>query len=152
MGEGEYTVELLADLAAAALRCRGGSINVISYNGAETDCLLAFTSQQVHQFIAFLEASSIPIPTTLDLLEDDHSSNSTIVTGQSQPLTPATGDLENSFLQLALTSTTSHRPQHEIPANMTTTNATLNLNEIAKEFGVEAQLVQALAQRLSELR
>ncbi|TFK71848.1 hypothetical protein BDN72DRAFT_399365 [Pluteus cervinus] len=127
--EDEYTMDLVVDLAIAAMKCRE-----------------AFTVQQNNQLMTYLETSSIPVPPVGEYGDDDRSSNTTQASGMSQPRTPANRITESPNHGYVISGQRLSAQKRDTP---TLNNPNATISDLAKEFGVEAQLVQALAHRLS---
>ncbi|TFK39266.1 hypothetical protein BDQ12DRAFT_629803 [Crucibulum laeve] len=91
----------------------------------------AFTAQQIKRLADLAETCSVPVTVPERVMAPIASGSSTMSTSsssQSQPSLPRTLVAENHDVYVA-----SHTP----------------FSDLAREFGVEAQLVQALAQRLA---
>ncbi|KAJ3507892.1 hypothetical protein NLJ89_g6050 [Agrocybe chaxingu] len=118
----EYTMDLATDLLRAGLECK------------------AFTTQQVQALIALAEAHSLPLPHACvdNSHNSDGSSDVGSHSGSCAPRTPSNLDKSTST-------------QQTLVLNHSTNMASHSLDELAKEFGVDAQVVQALAQRLANL-
>ncbi|KAF8886510.1 hypothetical protein BD779DRAFT_1673142 [Infundibulicybe gibba] len=91
----------------------------------------AFTAQQLNKFSQLLESCSLSVPT-----DDEHDcpSSSPSGSGSSIPRTPGISTNTN-FIEV----------------NAPPVQDTASFGDLAREFGVEAQLVQALARRLAGL-
>ncbi|CAA7257303.1 unnamed protein product [Cyclocybe aegerita] len=122
----EHTMDLAADLLRAGLECK------------------AFTTQQVQAMMALAEAHSLPLPQAhADTSRNSNgSSDAGSQSESSAPRTPS--NLDHSTSSVAST-------QQMQTLNQPTNVAYPSLDELAKEFGVDAQVVQALAQRLANL-
>jgi hypothetical protein len=104
--------------------------------------LLAFTAQQISKFTELLESCSLaPRPACSPAPGSRSSSRS----GYSQPRTPDNQGMYGHGLAV-VDREASYR--HPVAGSERDTGA---LEDLAREFGIEAQLVQALAQRLAEL-
>jgi len=122
--DGQYSMDLVSDLVKTAMDCQ------------------AFTAQQLNKFTELLESCSLaPRPACSSASGSRSSSRS----GCSQPRTPDNQIMYGHGLDAA-DREASHR--HPIAGSERDTGA---LEDLAREFGVEAHLVQALAQRLAEL-
>lgn len=99
------------------------------------DCR-AFTAQQIRKFADLLEACSLPVPVP-SFVSGSSVSDST--SRSSAPRTPANRDFDGS--QAMHPNSNGTPPQRNSQP----------FGDIAREFGVEAQLVEALVQRLASL-
>ncbi|KAG2003629.1 hypothetical protein CC2G_004218 [Coprinopsis cinerea AmutBmut pab1-1] len=125
----EYTVDLVLDLAKAIMNCK------------------IFTAPHVQKVVDLLHANSLPTPTM------DQSSLSVDTSGETS------GHSESGSIS-SLLRTPDYRqalPSLAKPKEVTSFNtpkegaADRPFDDLAKEFGVDSQLVQALAQRLAAL-
>jgi hypothetical protein len=104
--------------------------------------LLAFTAQQTSKFTELLESVSLaPHPGSTSA----HGSPSSSHSGYSQPRTPDNQALCGHNSALVNQETTYRHP------NAGAERDAGAIADLAREFGVEAHLVQALAQRLAAL-
>ncbi|KAG6844811.1 hypothetical protein H0H87_003477 [Tephrocybe sp. NHM501043] len=121
-GEFEYSMDLVSDLVKTALTCH------------------AFTAQQLNKFNEFLESCSPAI--CLNTAAASRSGSS----AHSEPRTP-----ENHAAYGRVSDVSSANVEGDVPRSSGDGEDTETLADLAREFGVEAQLVQALAQRLASL-
>jgi hypothetical protein len=92
--------------------------------------LVAFTVQQIQALIDLAQACSLPLPEH----DQSHISDSSSLSGDNSGLrTPSSQD-----------SSTIVFKQHNLAEDR-------SLEKIAKEFGIDAHVMQALAQRLANL-
>ncbi|GLB39240.1 putative ring finger [Lyophyllum shimeji] len=123
----EYSMELVSNLVKTALGCH------------------AFTAQQLNKFTEFLETCTPRVPSPK--LGSGSGSGSSI---RSEPRTPENRDLYGRVSDVS-TATVEGEAQRLSPRPGGEGEDGEALAELAREFGVEAQLVQALAQRLAGL-
>jgi hypothetical protein len=136
-------MDLASDLVKTAMNCQGeNSITCSDQPVLLSLLLLAFTSQQISKFTELLESFS-PAPHPASALASGSQSSSR--SGHSQPRTP---DNQGSCGRI---STASNREASYRHPNAGDESDTGVLADLAREFGVEAHLVQALAQRLAGL-
>ncbi|KAF8156892.1 hypothetical protein B0H34DRAFT_477464 [Crassisporium funariophilum] len=122
--DSEFTMDLVHDLLHSALDCR------------------AFTSHQIHRLVDLAQARSLPLPErNVSPLSDysDFGSRS----GSSAPRTP--GSARGSDPSMAFFG------QNVLNSSHARNDTDGSLQDLAKEFGVDAHVVQALAQRLARL-
>jgi len=136
IGESEYSMNLVLAFASAALDCQG--MLQPYFPGSSLSSLLAFTTRQLSKFAELLKSNSIELPaSSTDAASSDPSSSPSSANDELE--TPDSRD------------TTSRVYMTEGEVGWEPTADTEVVAELAKEFGVEAQLVQALAQRLVAL-
>ena len=134
-GESEYNMNLVLAYASAALDCQG--MFQSCFPGSSLSNLLAFTTRQLSKFTELLKSNSIELPTpSIDTASSDPSSSP--ISTNDELETPDSRDMA------------SHVYAAE-EVGWEPSAGTEVVAELAKEFGVEAQLVQALAQRLVAL-
>lgn len=102
----------------------------------------AFTAQQISKFTELLESCSLSALIPEDMTSRSGSSARSAI---SEPKTP-----ENRDMYGRVSTVSSAAVEGEAPS-LTSNPGGQALADIAREFGVEAQLVQALAQRLARL-
>jgi hypothetical protein len=106
-----------------------------------SDYSTAVTAHQIRKLIKFSEAHSLLLPdSNLSLLSglSDFASHS----GSSGPRTPASSrEYENAAFYYNIN-------QQMLNKSQTRSHADSSLQDLAKEFGVDPHVVQALAQRL----
>lgn len=103
--------------------------------------LLAFTTQQISKFTELLESLSLAPRPSASASGSQSSSRS----GSSQPRTPDNQGLSGHISPVFSREVSYRHPNTGAERNVGT------LADLAREFGVEAYLVQALAQRLAAL-
>lgn len=120
--DGQYSMDIVTDLVKTAMNCE------------------AFTSQQIKNFMELLESCSIVLsPAQSPRSGSTCSSPSTF----SQSKTPENQDLDGRVSVLIEREASSLSSNGDEGKKV--------LADLAREFGVEAHLVRALAQRLVEL-
>ncbi|KAF8067678.1 hypothetical protein FPV67DRAFT_1149641 [Lyophyllum atratum] len=122
--DSEYSMELVSDLVKTALGCH------------------AFTAQQLNNFTEFLESCSLPVPSPMV----DGGSPSAL-SARSEPRTPENRDLYGRVSDIS-SARVEGEARHWSPRPGDEGKDGEALADLAREFGVEAQLVQALAHRL----
>ncbi|KAG6853362.1 hypothetical protein C0991_004981 [Blastosporella zonata] len=122
----EYSADLVSELVKTALRCH------------------AFTAQQLNQFTEFLESC----PPTANLTREAGSGSGSSG-ARSEPQTPENREAYGRVSNVS--SVEGDVPPSFTPRSTGDGEDREALAELAREFGVEAQLVQALAQRLAGL-
>ncbi|KAG6907747.1 hypothetical protein DXG01_007547 [Tephrocybe rancida] len=122
----EYSIDLVSELVNTSLRCH------------------AFTAQQLNKFAEFLESCPPPITS---LVVDVGSGTGTIA--RSELRTPESRDAYGRVSNISNARVEGDTPY--TPSSAGEGEDRQALAELAREFGVEAQLVQALAHRLSGL-
>ncbi|KAG5653732.1 hypothetical protein H0H81_010989 [Sphagnurus paluster] len=125
--DNEYSMDLVADLVKTALGCH------------------AFTTQQMNKFTEFFDSCSLQTPP----LNTDPVSRSGS-SAQSEPRTPENRDLYGRVSTVSTAAVEGEAPRLS-PSPGGEGEDSEALAELAREFGVEAQLVQALAHRLAGL-
>ncbi|KAF8804517.1 hypothetical protein BYT27DRAFT_7225225 [Phlegmacium glaucopus] len=122
--EEEFTMELVISLVQSALDCR------------------AFTAHQIRSLVEFSEAHFLPLPDSdLSLLSE--SSDFVSRSGSSGPKTPASSqEYDNAGFYYNTNRQMLNKSQNR-------SHVDGSLQDLAKEFGVDAHVVQALVQRLT---
>jgi hypothetical protein len=128
----EYTLDLVIDLLHCALCCKGVTPFLLLRTFYLKCDIIAFTPQQLRQLIELAEANSLPLPSNTVSRPSEVAS-----TASFTPSTPVS--VESAILSV------------NTKVRSAPSNADESLEELAKEFGVDAQVVQALAQRLAKL-
>ncbi len=127
----EYTLDLVIDLLHCALYCKGVTLPMLRNFYLKCN-IIAFTPQQLRQLIELAEANSLPLPSSTVSRPSEVASTASFTSS-----TPV--GVENAILLV------------NTKVQSAPSNADGSLEELAKEFGVDAQVVQALAQRLAKL-
>jgi len=122
--DNEYSMELVSDLVRTALGCH------------------AFTAQQLNKFMEFLE--SCPLPFSPPITESGCGSGSST---RSELRTPENRDMYGRVSDVS-NATVEGETQRLSPSRGGEGEDGESLADLAREFGVEAHLVQALAHRL----
>lgn len=121
--DGQYSMGLISDLVETTMNCQ------------------AFTTQQISKFTELLESLSLAPRPSASASGSQSSSRS----GSSQPRTPDNQGLSGHISPVFSREVSYRHPNTGAERNVGT------LADLAREFGVEAYLVQALAQRLAAL-
>ncbi|RDB30252.1 hypothetical protein Hypma_007304 [Hypsizygus marmoreus] len=124
-GDAEYTVELVSELVRTAVDCH------------------AFTAQQLNKFTELLESCSLPL-----LRPIANPASGSESSARSEPRTPENRDVYGRISNVSAAAVEGEGSR--LSPNPAREDGQA-LAELAREFGVEAQLVQALAQRLAGL-
>ncbi|KAG5644366.1 hypothetical protein DXG03_008663, partial [Asterophora parasitica] len=142
--DNEYSVELVSGLVKTALGCHGMSPSMLIIVQHSSHPLIpAFTDQQLNKFTEFLESRSLPLPSP-------NTASRSASSARSEPRTPETRDLYGRVSNVSTVAVEGEAPRlSPSPGGEGEDGDTLA--SLAREFGVEAQLVQALAQRLAGL-
>ena len=135
MGESEYNMNLVLAFASAALDCHG--MFQPCFPGPSLSSLLAFTTRQLSKFAELFKSESI-----------EHTASSTDAASSDPSSSPSSA---NDELKTPDSRDVTSRVYVAGEVGREPTAGTEVVAELAKEFGVEAQLVQALAQRLVAL-
>ena len=132
-------IDLLSQLVMAGMRCQGVLI-FHSVQAVIEPCNVAFTSQQMSKLSALLDSASLPAPTPAPGLATTKPGNGAFLCNR------------DSDVSLAHESVPETQNGKVTPQQSESRLGQHSLGALAKEFGVEAQLVEALAQRLSAIR
>jgi hypothetical protein len=137
----EFTMELVISLVQNALDCRGNCFPIFSQNNAVLIISTAFTANQIRKLIEFSETHSLPLPDSdLSLLSEPSDFTRS---GSSGPRTPSSSrEYDNAAFYY-------NTNQQMLNKSQTGGHADNSLQDLAKEFGVDPHVVQALAQRLA---
>jgi len=96
----------------------------------------ALTIQQLQRLVELARSQSLPLPQS----DASHLFDASDPSVSTELLTPLSQDSPMRFPEQALNTSQGDKPNAENP-----------LDALAREFGVDAHVVQALAQRLAEL-
>ena len=137
MNDEEYTLELLVELFHTGLRCKG--IHSVDLEFAFSNFATALTLNQIRKLTELGEANGLPLPQ----MEVCHSSETSQAAGPGSP--------SLAFISASVDNAVSPSTQPSQKHQPVFSHADGSLDELAKEFGVDTHVVQALAQRLAKL-
>lgn len=127
----------MIELFHNGFRCKG--IRLVDLEFAFSNLVTAFTPNQIRKLTELAEADGLPLPK----MGVSHSSETSQAVGSSSPSLACIPVSVDKAISPSIQLSQKHQPVFS--------HADGSLDELAKEFGVDTHVVQALAQRLAKL-